>query len=169
MDSIEVSYTLADIYAVTIQSWRRVALKILLPIGVLAAVFVAIPIALDGLTFRESVRSFPWDFYLGLTVLLLLFVFGVCPLIGFFRAKRQGLLGPVQLTLSNEGVRVESRKGQSLVYWSAIPRTIATKSRLFLFIGSVTALVLPRRAFGDQKSFETAMSAAKSYWAASKQ
>jgi hypothetical protein len=104
-----------------------------------------------------------------LTVLLLLFVFGVCPLIGFFRAKRQGLLGPVQLTLSNEGVRVESRKGQSLVYWSAIPRTIATKSRLFLFIGSVTALVLPRRAFGDQKSFETAMSAAKSYWAASKQ
>jgi len=169
MAPIKVSYTLGDIYAVTTQSWRRLALRILILIGVLVAVFVVLPIVLDGLTFRESVRSFPWNFYFGLTAFLLLFLFGASPLIGFFRAKRQNLLGPHQLTLSNEGVRVESPKGQSLVYWSAIQRTTATRSRLFLFIGPMSALIFPRRAFRDQTSFEAAIGEAKGLWTASKQ
>lgn len=148
-------------YAVTIQSWRRLVLRIVIPFGVLTAIFVVWPILFDGLNFHESVRWFPWSFYLGLIAFLLAFLFVACPLIGYFRAKRQGVLGPNHFGLSPEGIRVESPKGQSLVYWSAVKRMAATKSRFFLFFGPVNALVLPRRAFESQAGFEAAQTEAR--------
>src|SRR5215213_5944016 len=117
MDSIEVNYTLGDMYSVTMQSWRRLLFRIVVLIGILVAVFIALPMVLDRVSFRESVSWFPWNFYLGLTAFLVFFLFGVCPLIAYFRSKRNGDLGPNRLKFSDEGVRIESPKGESLVYW----------------------------------------------------
>ena len=169
MDAVEVSYSLGDMYAVTFQSWRRLALKILILFGVLIAAFIALPIIMDGESLRETVCWFPWGFYLGLVAFLLLFLFGACPLISYFRLKRQGLLGPNQFEFSNDGVRLETRKGESLIYWSAVTRFVTTKNRLFLFIGPANALVLPRRAFGDQGSFNAVIANAKAQWSSAKE
>jgi hypothetical protein len=129
--------------------------------GVLIAAFIALPMITDGLSLRESAYPFPWDFYLGLILFLLLFIFGACPLISYFRLKRQGYLGPNHIGLSNDGARLDGPKGQSLVYWSAVKRLVQTKSRLFLFIGPSNAIVVPKRAFADQGGFEAAIGEAK--------
>jgi hypothetical protein len=154
METVEVTHTPGDIYAVTFQSWRRLVLRVVILFGILIAIFISLPIIIDGQSLRESVRWFPWDIYLGLIAFLLLFLFGAGPLIAYFRAKRQGALGPNVLALSDDGVRFEGPKGESLIYWHAFTRFVATRSRFLLFIGPANALVLPKRAFADQMSFE---------------
>jgi hypothetical protein len=167
VEQVEVTYTLGDMYAVTFQSWRRIVLKILILFGALIAAFIALPMITNGLTFRESAYWFPWDFYLGLVLFLLLFIFGACPPISYFRSKRQGFLGPNHIGLSSDGARLEGPKGQSLVYWSAVKHLVETKSRLFLFIGPSNAIVIPKRAFADQAGFEAAIGEAKAHLNAS--
>ena len=167
MEKIEVTYTKGDLYAVTFQSWRRILLKIFILFGVLIAAFIALPMITDDLSLRESAYWFPWDFYLGLIVFLLLLIFGACPLISFFRLKRQGFLGPNHIGLSKEGARLEGPKGESLIYWSAVKPLVETKSRLFLFVGPSNAIVLPRRAFVDQAGLSAAVGEAKAFLNAS--
>jgi hypothetical protein len=164
MGQVEVYYTIGDMYAVTFQSWRRLILKIVILFGILIAVLIAISMFLDGASLNESVSWFPWDFYLGLVIILLLFIFCVCPLIAYLRTRRQGALGPNYFGWSDEGVRFENRKAKSLVYWSAVKRVVATKRRVFLFFGPANALVLPRRAFDDRESFDAAAREANAFW-----
>lgn len=166
---VEVSYTVGDLYAVTFQSWRRLIGRVLVLFGILIAIFIAVPIILDGLSFLESVRWFPWDFYLGLIGFLLLFLFGVCPLINYFRLKRQGVLGPNYFEFADDGVRLESPKGKLLVYWNAVTRFVTSQTRFLLFIGPANALVVPRRAFESQAGYEASISDAKAYWDAARQ
>jgi YcxB-like protein len=161
MDVIESNYTLGDMYAVTLQTWRRPAARILILIGALVVIFLAIPVLFDGVSLQESIDWFPWLFYAGLTAFLLLFVFGACPLIAYYRSKCQEELGPNRFEFLDEGLRVQGPKAQSLVYWSAVKRVTATKNRLFIFIGPALAFIVPSRAFRDQAAFEAAFAEAK--------
>jgi hypothetical protein len=152
---IRVHYAVSDIYAVTFRSWRRILLRISILFGILIALFIALPVA-DGSTFWESVSWFPWRMYLGLVAFLLGFLFGICPLISYIHAKRQGTVGPHFIGLSKEGLRLKSPQGESLVYWSGVKRIVASRSRLFAFISPSSAIILPRRAYDSQASFQDA-------------
>lgn len=163
MAPVEVTYTLADIYAVTLHSWRTYAFRILILFGILMVIFIVL-LLLDGATIRESLSWFPFGLYLGLAAFLLAFLMGVAPLISYFRSKRQGTLGPNHIIATDEGVRIDGPKGQSLVYWSAFQRIVIAGNRLLLFIGPVQAFVFPKRVFPDEASFAACVKEAEARW-----
>src|SRR5436190_4950483 len=154
MSAVEATYTVGDLYSVTIRSWRHILLRILISMGIMGLVFLAIPIVVDGATLRQSASWFPLELVLGLSAFLLLFIVGICPSIFYIRMRRQGLLGPNRTSFSDEGVKVESTKAQSLVFWPAFNRIAVTKARLFMFTTPASAIILPKRAFQGEAEFE---------------
>ena len=168
MESIEVTYTLGDWFAATLQSWRNYLFRVVLFVGVLAAVLITLPVVLDGASLQDVANWIPWELFLWAGLALLAFYMGVCPLISYFAAKRKGGLGPQRFALSDAGVRVEGPKGESLIYWSTLKRVTTSRDRLFLFIGPALAFVLPTRIFTDRVAFEAVVEEAKARWAAAK-
>lgn len=164
---VHVVYAIGDIYAVTFQSWKRIVFKILSLFAILVGALIGLFSLMDGSSVVEQVQSFPWKFYSGLIASLLLFVFLVAPAISYLRARRRGLLGPHQISVLDDGIKVESPQGESLLYWSAITRLVATSKRLFLFVSPVNALIVPRRAFANQDDFDDSIVQARHRWKAS--
>lgn len=165
-NTVEVTYTLGDLYAVTLQSWRtHLFVILLLPVIVLAILMLLAVIG--GSSIVDSIFEFPWEFIFGLVGLLLLARVGLSPLISYIDARRARNLGPIRFELSGDGIRIEAQDGQSLLYWSAVKRVAATRRRLFLFTGS-TALILPRRVLRDQAQFEATIYQARENWEAAR-
>ncbi len=92
IDPIQVTYTIADTFAVVGQSWRVYVARVLIFAAVLATVFVVLFTVLDGGNIHDSVRTFPWDVILALVSLILVLELGVFPLINHFLKKRE--MGP---------------------------------------------------------------------------
>ena len=161
---VMVRYTLADIYVVTLISWRRLMVRFALFFGGLIFGLFAIFSFLDGVSFSEISAWFPWAFYGWLFLFVIVFTFGVAPVISYLRSKRRGYLGPHRLRLQDDGVHVESPQGLSTVYWSAIPQCVVSQNRLLLYMRPVSAVMLPKRDFTDQSSFEDAVNYAKARW-----
>src|SRR5215212_2803208 len=155
-------------FAVTAQAWRRTVLVVAIIVAMMAIVVAGLPVVLDGVSVQDSLAWVPWQICLWVGVVLLLFYFAACPLIGYARLKRQGLLGLHRFTLLDDGVRVESPRGETLAYWQGLKRVTATPSRLFLFVGPTMAFVLPRRAFHDPAEFDVAVADALRRYASSR-
>ncbi len=161
---VEVTYRLADLFAVAIQSWRRILLIIILGEAVLFAVMVGLAVIIDGESLKEAVHWIPWKM-LALVALVWIATFAVLsPVLGYARMRRQGSLGPHFYWLCDQGVRAETPSGRTLVYWSAFRRVFATKYRLYLFLRSRGALIMPRRAFDSEENFEAFAAAAREHW-----
>lgn len=165
--AVEVNYTLGDLYAVAFHSWLSLLIRILLLPG-LVLVLLAILTVFGGTSLIDSVLGFPWEFILGLMGLIILIRMAVAPLANYFDGRRARNLGPIRFELRGEGIRVEARDGQTLVYWSAVKRVKATKSRLFLFTGQALAFVVPMRAFSNRGEFEAEVIRAREYWQTSR-
>jgi hypothetical protein len=61
------------------------------------------------------------------------------------------MLGLQVLSLSPEGIFSKSQAGESKVNWSAISRIAQNDKHLFLYLGSVNALVIPKSCFKSEK------------------
>ena len=165
MESVEVNYSLSDLYAVNFRAWRTY-LKITL---ILEAIFIAIvlaPLLIDGATFLQAIEWADWRFPLGMAVFLVVFYVGICPLIGYFRSKRQKMLGPNYFSFGEEGVSVENPKSKSVVFWSGIKNVVKSDRRLFLYLRPGVALIIPKRALPSVESFDTLADEASSRWKA---
>lgn len=160
---VEVTYTLADLYGALLYGWRRFV-RILIIVELL---WITLSVGVDLLNGATAARAFSapnWTI-LGIGgVLLAAFWFGLCPLLGYFRIKRAGLLGPNRLTLSERGVRLESPKSESLIYWAAIRRMTLTASRLYLYLITYGTIIVPRRCFADESAFGAWAATARREW-----
>jgi hypothetical protein len=164
IDPIQVTYTIADTFAVVGQAWRTYVARILIFAAVTSTVFVVLFTILDGVSIRDSIRSFPWDVILALVSLILVLELGVFPLISHFLKKRE--IGPsgLRFTFSEDGIQVESSDGRTLVFWGSLKRVVVNDRRLLLFLGLTGAFVLPKRAFADESSFRSVAAMAELRW-----
>jgi hypothetical protein len=79
----------------------------------------------------------------------------VIPIAVILTVKKAGKrLAPVTLTLTEEGIMVESGHSRGITAWSGFDRVLRTEKRLFILLTHKGAHVLPRRAFPTQEAFE---------------
>ena len=64
------------------------------------------------------------------------------------------LLGPARIELLPEGIRLAGELGTSLTPWSAIIDVIINKTAAYVYITSLGALIIPRRAFVNDASYD---------------
>lgn len=68
--------------------------------------------------------------------------------------KNKASLEKQKLTLSSDGVSERSALGETKVGWSSIEKVVQVKKHIFLYIGSVNAFVIPKRAFLSDESLQ---------------
>jgi YcxB-like protein len=71
----------------------------------------------------------------------------------FRSARFAGYLGPARIALSEEGLRWKGSAGELASPWSAIVNVTTTPVGLYLYYTSVSALIVPRRAFENDSAF----------------
>jgi YcxB-like protein len=72
-------------------------------------------------------------------------------------------LGPTKIELRPEGVAAASPIGATVFDWKAISEIVATSDYVFLHLDSLSALMVPRRAFPDDATFDRFVEAARLY------
>lgn len=72
-------------------------------------------------------------------------------------------LGLTKIELRPDGVAAASPIGATIFDWKAISEIVATSEYLFLHLDSLSALMVPRRAFADDVAFERFIEAARLY------
>jgi hypothetical protein len=72
-------------------------------------------------------------------------------------------LGPTRIELRPDGVAAASPIGATIFDWKAISEIVATNDYLFLHLDSLSALMVPRRAFADDAAFDRFADAARLY------
>jgi hypothetical protein len=77
--------------------------------------------------------------------------------------QRQSETDRQRLVLTPEGVVHSSPRGHGVNYWSAIKRLSVYGQHFFIYISSVSAYTVPRRAFVDDASFWAFAEAAQRY------
>jgi hypothetical protein len=160
VETVEINYTLADIGAVAMQKWQRWAIIV----GLFTAMLCAIPIVImfiDGGTLRDGIRFIDMPFTAGVFGLLVLWIM-VMTVLKFYWQRHKGLLGPMRLTPLDEGLAIENKRGQAILYWASMSGVKATESRLFFLLRQGGgAFVVPARAFASREAFERWTSIAK--------
>ncbi len=79
------------------------------------------------------------------------------------REDYRQLLGPTQVELRPDAVAVTSPIGTANIEWPGIAEIATTADHLFLQRDSLSALVIPRRAFADAAAFDRFVEAARLY------
>jgi hypothetical protein len=127
---------------------------ILLPVGF--ALF-------DGCSWRCAWSWVDWWFSGSLFLLVLAWLFAA-PLILFLSFKRRGNLVPITFSLTAEGVRLESSKSRSELFWKTLERLVKSKKGLALYLSRSHSIMIPRRAFNDDIEFEAFADTAVERW-----
>jgi hypothetical protein len=65
--------------------------------------------------------------------------------------KNRDMLGNHSLTLSDDGIIETSENGESKVSWKGIERYLETKDHYFIYISSVMACIVPKKAFENEE------------------
>ena len=148
---IEVKYSLADMFGVQFHSLRRFLRMFVIVELMWIALIVGVD-ALDGVPLGWSVAHLPWKLLGWGTMLIAAFWFGLCPFLALLRIKRVGVGGPNAFELTEQGIRIQTAKSDSLVYWNAMRRTAHNSQRLYIFLVTGT-LVVPRRSFASDQDY----------------
>lgn len=164
--SVEVSYRLSDLYAVSMRAWRSWLRAFAIIETILVTLTLALPM-FDGANLLDAVRAADW-FLPGFGILLILLLLMVSPLFSYVASKLRRNPKPFRLSLSEPGVNVVNSDFQSLVSWSGIKRVVGSKERLFLFISSTMAFIVPRRVFETDAEFQGWVEFAKDRWSEAK-
>lgn len=162
-NSIEVAYTLGDLYALNLQMWRYWAILI----AVLVAFIVCIQVlfsVLDGLNIFQAFMSIDWQFPSILVVVLAAWIL-TTTFVGYWWSRWRRKFVLTRFTVADDGISVKNSKAESLLFWSALKKVRSTRKRLFLFISSNHALILPRRCFSDEAEFDRWVEVSKRRWA----
>jgi hypothetical protein len=161
--SAVVTYKLGDLYGALFYGWRRF-LRLLIIIELLWIILSVGANVVDGATLAGAAAWLPLRLLGWGALALAALWFGLCPLLAYARIRRAGLLGPNRILLVDRGIRLVTPKADSVIYWPAIRRTVRTSSRLYLFLITAGAIIVPRRAFGAEGQFEAFVDATKERW-----
>ena len=149
---IEVVYNLADMFGVQFHSLPRFVRMFV----IVELVWVALIVGADlvgGVPFSWSISHLPWKLLGWGAVLIVAFWFGLCPFLAYMRIKRAGIDGPNTFALTDKGVRLQTARSESVIYWNAIRRTARDQQRFYLFFSNPGALIVPRRSFASDADF----------------
>lgn len=165
MESIETTYRLSDMFAVTMRAWRTY-LRAFILLEIFFVGMIVVPGLIEGWGTAAVLRYADWVFPICAGLFLILAWFGLCPLLAYWRTKRQRALGPNRFRLESDGIRVEAPRAESLIYWPSVKRVIASRQRLFLFVTNSSALIIPRRSFDSDEEFAKWAKGAEAFRAA---
>lgn len=73
----------------------------------------------------------------------------------------RSLLGNCSLTLSNESISIQRTSSLSSYGWEAIDRICVNSVCCYLYVTAVSAIIVPRRAFSSDESFNAFVQEAK--------
>lgn len=59
--------------------------------------------------------------------------------------RNKGMIGPQEMELAEEGILARNASGERKVPWTGVERVVQAAAHTFIYIGSVAALVIPRR------------------------
>ena len=77
--------------------------------------------------------------------------------------RNRGLLGTKEVTLTPAEIRSTGAMGMTTTAWPAVERVVVDGDVLYLYISSVSAVVVPRRAFAQDADFEAFVETARKY------
>lgn len=76
--------------------------------------------------------------------------------------NNKGLLGPHTFTTSTDGYRVIYPGGEAFHKWSSVEKLASTEAYIFIYVSSLQATVIPRRAL-EGGSFEAVLAEIKTH------
>jgi hypothetical protein len=161
---VTVTYTLVDFYASMARRWSRW----LAGVGAITIVVVALPMLTalaNGCSLRCAPTFVDWQASGFIPVAIAVWLL-LIPLLLFFSFKRRGNLVPITFLVTEEGIRLETAKSRSEVFWTALKRVKRAKSGLLLYPSHSQPVAIPRRAFADQEHFDAFSAAAEERWKA---
>ena len=68
-----------------------------------------------------------------------------------------------RMSLEETGIKVRSELGESRLAWSAVERVEETETHIYIYIGALTAHVIPKWAFNTRREAEDFFDAARSF------
>ncbi len=68
--------------------------------------------------------------------------------------KNRGLFSRHRVTVSPEGVTDAGEFGQNTTAWGAVERVVVSGGYAYVYISSLAAIIVPRRAFASASEFE---------------
>ena len=77
--------------------------------------------------------------------------------------KNKGILGRHRVTLTPESVIEASEFSQNATSWRAVERVVEFGDHVFIYINSMAAIVVPRRAFPAPSEFDKFINAANAH------
>lgn len=75
------------------------------------------------------------------------------------------LIGPRRVGLTQQFLNNSSPYSQSVTRWSAIERIVVSNDAVYIYVSSVSSVVVPRRAFSSDEHFHTFARTAQEYHA----
>jgi hypothetical protein len=70
------------------------------------------------------------------------------------KANRSLFLSEITLTLNSDGIKVVSENGSSNLQWSAFKKWTDNSKYIFLLLGDLQAITIPKRAFTNEQLTE---------------
>lgn len=167
INTVDVTYNAVDMLAGMLRRWRR-----FLTIIVISFVLIALagPLIswIDGWPLDEAMRWIDWPYVLGITLLVTVWIVAVV-LGQLWVARWKKRDGSFRLTLRDEGLHLDSRLGDTLIYWRTFTDVGARGSRLFFLMeGNRGTIIAPARVFADRAAFDRWVAEARSRFLASK-
>jgi hypothetical protein len=154
--TFQVSRTAADYDALRRQASREIAGRPLYKLFARATILAGGVVAFTILYLTKA--SPGWGLTGAEVILLFLVFFGAWSLFNWlaapliaprFRPALEVFRAPLTVSLSDDGVRLESAMMTQMVRWAAIGGIRETASYIFFLIDGAPAVVIPRRAFAD--------------------
>jgi hypothetical protein len=66
----------------------------------------------------------------------------------------KAVLGHHELSLSPEGIFVRTQTSESKTSWSAITKVLQNDQYVFLYVSSINAFVIPKKAFANESTLQ---------------
>ena len=164
LGGVEVNYAIGDIVALQIAAWRYWLRMASFPF-ILLSLLSLIPAVTGEESFQTAVASIDWSVAAIISMIwigALMFAIAVGYSIRRFRGKHDDFI----LGLGEDGALFRGPEGEGTIYWKSLKRVSSNGQRLFLFLSSSSALILPRRCFNDPATFDRWANFSKAHWLA---
>lgn len=165
-EAVTVEVTLTDEDVIAFNLWRTAIRRdtgIRRYLGFLGVVFIFAVVAAGYLL---DLIGFRVDITFGFMAFFLILFFAVIParrLVQRWYLRKllsQGrnavLYAPTKVTITADAIHSANEYAETTLRWPAIERVKKTEGYVYVFPGSATALILPRRAFAGDIQFDEA-------------